>query len=304
MWIVLAICSAILLGIYDVFKKISLKENAVIPVLSASIFISFLFFLPVLALSEWAPETAQRLRVFVPTIPWSTHLLIAFKSLIVLGSWISAYFGMKHIPITIYAPIRATQPIWTVVGALIIFSERLTLIQSIGVVLTITSFYLFSVIGHKEGISWKSNKWIWLILLATLLGTISGLYDKHLMKHFDKMAVQVFSTTYQAIAMLLVSALLWYPTRKSTTPFQWRWAILGISAFLIIADYVYFWALSEEGAMISIISTIRRSGAIVPFCYGALMLHEKNLKVKSFLLLGVLTGILLLAWEKIIAGTL
>ncbi|MBR4840224.1 MAG: DMT family transporter [Paludibacteraceae bacterium] len=294
MWIVLAICSALLLGIYDVFKKISVKENAVIPVLSASIFISFLLFLPVLLFSYECPEKAKEWNIFIPEISWSTHLLILFKSLIVLGSWISAYFGMKHIPITIYAPIRATQPIWTVLGALLIFSERLTLLQSIGVAVTISSFYLFSVIGHKEGISWKRNKWIWLILLATLLGTVSGLYDKHLMKHFDRMAVQVFSTTYQAIAMLLVTLFLWYPNRKNSTPFHWRWSIIGISVFLIIADYVYFWSLSEKDAMISIVSTIRRSGAIVPFCYGALMLHEKNLKVKSLLLTGVLLGIFLL----------
>ncbi len=294
MWIVLAICSALLLGIYDVFKKISVKENAVIPVLSASIFISFLLFLPVLLFSYECPEKAKEWNIFIPEISWSTHLLILFKSLIVLGSWISAYFGMKHIPITIYAPIRATQPIWTVLGALLIFSERLTLLQSIGVAVTISSFYLFSVIGHKEGISWKRNKWIWLILLATLLGTVSGLYDKHLMKHFDRMAVQVFSTTYQAIAMLLVTLFLWYPNRRNSTPFHWRWSIIGISVFLIIADYVYFWSLSEKDAMISIVSTIRRSGAIVPFCYGALMLHEKNLKVKSLLLAGVLLGIFLL----------
>lgn len=33
MWILLALCSACLLGFYDVFKKQSLKGNAVIPVL-------------------------------------------------------------------------------------------------------------------------------------------------------------------------------------------------------------------------------------------------------------------------------
>ncbi|MCB9017694.1 MAG: DMT family transporter [Paludibacteraceae bacterium] len=292
MWIALAIFSALLLGIYDVFKKVSLKENAVIPVLSSSIFISFLIFLPLLAISKTCPESAGNL--YVPEITWKAHSLILLKSLIVLGSWIAAYFGMKNIPITIYSPIRATQPIWTVLGAFIIFSERLSAIQFAGVAITITSFYLFSVIGHKEGISWKSNKWIWLILLATLLGTVSGLYDKHLMRHFDRMAVQVYSTTYQAIAMLLVTAFLWYPTRKSTTPFVWRWSILGISIFLVFADYVYFWALSMDGAMISIISTIRRSGAIVPFLYGAILLHEKNLKVKSALLGGVLIGVFLL----------
>ena len=292
MWIALAIFSALLLGIYDVFKKVSLKENAVIPVLSSSIFISFLIFLPLLAISKTCPESAGNL--YVPEITWKAHSLILLKSLIVLGSWIAAYFGMKNIPITIYSPIRATHPIWTVLGAFIIFSERLSAIQFAGVAITITSFYLFSVIGHKEGISWESNKWIWLILLATLLGTVSGLYDKHLMRHFDRMAVQVYSTTYQAIAMLLVTAFLWYPTRKSTTPFVWRWSILGISIFLVFADYVYFWALSMDGAMISIISTIRRSGAIVPFLYGAILLHEKNLKVKSALLGGVLIGVFLL----------
>ncbi|HOI26686.1 MAG TPA: DMT family transporter [Paludibacteraceae bacterium] len=292
MWIVLAIFSAVLLGIYDVFKKVSLKENAVIPVLTSSILISFLIFLPILAISKISPETAGAF--YVPEITWQAHSLILLKSLIVLGSWISAYFGMKNIPITIYSPIRATQPIWTVIGAFIIFSERLSAIQFAGVAITISSFYMFSVIGSKEGISWKHNKWIWLILLATLLGTISGLYDKHLMQHFDRMAVQVYSTTYQAIAMLLVTIFLWLPTRKTTTPFEWRWSILGISLFLICADYVYYWALSMDDAMISIISTIRRSGAVVPFLYGAIMLHEKNLKVKSVLLGGVLLGVLLL----------
>lgn len=34
MWIVLAFCSAALLGFYDVFKKKALTGNAVIPVLA------------------------------------------------------------------------------------------------------------------------------------------------------------------------------------------------------------------------------------------------------------------------------
>jgi transporter family protein len=64
--------------------------------------------------------------------------------------------------------------------------------------------------------------------------------------------------------------------------------------FLILADFVYFKALSMDDALISVVSTIRRSGAVVPFAYGALFLHEKNLKVKTVLLCGVLTGVFLL----------
>ena len=46
LWLVLAFLSATLLGFYDVFKKLSLKENAVLPVLFLNTFISTLIFAP------------------------------------------------------------------------------------------------------------------------------------------------------------------------------------------------------------------------------------------------------------------
>lgn len=293
MWVVLAICSALFLGIYDVFKKRSLKENAVIPVLFFSIFISTAFFVPLIVMSGFWDGFESSV-LYVPKGDVEAHVHIFFKAVIVLGSWICAYFGMKNIPITIFSPIRATQPIWTVVGAAVIFSEILSGWQLAGVVLTIVSFYLFSIAGLKEGVSWRSNRWVWLVILATILGAMSGLYDKHLMKQFDRMTVQVYSSVYQTFLMAAVLFFLWYPNRTKNTPFQWRWSILGISVFLILADFVYFKALAMDDALISVISTIRRSGAVVPFAYGALFLHEKNLKVKTVLLCGVLTGVFLL----------
>jgi transporter family protein len=293
MWVVLAICSALLLGIYDVFKKRSLRDNAVIPVLFLSIVISTFMFVPIVVLSV-VSEDFKDSGLYVPKADLEAHLYIFVKAVIVLGSWICAYFGMKNIPITIFSPIRATQPIWTLIGAVVFFAEVLSGWQVAGVALTIVSFYFFSIAGLKEGVSWKSNRWVWLVILATLLGAVSGLYDKHLMRLFDRMTVQVYSSVYQTILMAAVLFFLWYPNRGKTTPFQWRWSIVGISVFLILADFVYFKALSMDDALISVVSTIRRSGAVVPFAYGALFLHEKNLKVKTVLLCGVLTGVFLL----------
>lgn len=293
MWVVLAICSALLLGIYDVFKKRSLRDNAVIPVLFLSIVISTFMFVPIVVLSV-VSEDFKDSGLYVPKADLEAHLYIFVKAVIVLGSWICAYFGMKNIPITIFSPIRATQPIWTLIGAVVFFAEVLSGWQVAGVALTIVSFYFFSIAGLKEGVSWKSNRWVWLVILATLLGAVSGLYDKFLMKQFDRMTVQVYSSVYQTILMAAVLFFLWYPNRSKTTPFQWRWSIVGISVFLILADFVYFKALSMDDALISVVSTIRRSGAVVPFAYGALFLHEKNLKVKTVLLCGVLTGVFLL----------
>lgn len=244
-------------------------------------------------MSQIVPEEMKSVRFFVPSMTWSEHGYVFLKACLVLGSWTCAYFGMKNIPITIYSPIRATQPIWTVLGALLLFSEVLPPLQVVGVTVTILSFYFFSLVGLKEGVSWKTNHWVWLVILSTLLGADSGLYDKHLMQSFDRVAVQVYSTIYQLFIIGILLLFIWFPRRRSF-PFQWRWSILGISVFLMMADYVYYWSLSSDGALISVISTIRRSGAIVPFTFGALILKEKNLKVKSLLLCGILLGVTLL----------
>lgn len=56
MWLLLAFLSATLLGFYDVFKKQSLKDNAVLPVLFLNTFFSSLVFLPFILLSVYEPD--------------------------------------------------------------------------------------------------------------------------------------------------------------------------------------------------------------------------------------------------------
>lgn len=251
MWLLLGLLSAVFLGIYDIFKKISLKNNAVIPVLFFSILTSSCLFLPFTFVSYYFPGRIEHTIFYVPRVDWHAHIFIFIKSIIVLSSWIFAYFAMKHLPITIASPIRSTQPVWVVLGALFFWGEKLSLYQMMGVGVTLISFYLFSVAGSRDGFSIKNNKWIWFIILATLTGAVSGLYDKYLMKEFDRFAVQVYYTYYQALLMGFVTLFFWFPTRKKTTPFVWKWSIVHISIFLVIADFCYFYALSMAGSKIS-----------------------------------------------------
>lgn len=294
MWLFLAFVSALLLGSYEVFKKVSLEKNAVIPVILVSILFSCLILSPFFIISEFFPNVLKGSLFFVPQMDFHTHLLFILKALIVLTSWLFAYFALKHLPISFSSPIKATQPVWTVIGAMLIFGEKLNGFQAAGVGLTLVSFIMFSVVGKKEGISFKTNKWFWFIILATLTGALSGLYDKYLMVKFDAMSVQFYYTFYQAIIMGIITLFLWAPTREKTTPFKFKWAILFISLFLVTADFVYFYALTLPDSMISVVSTIRRSGVIVPFLYGAIILHDKNIKLKIIDLIGVLVGMFLL----------
>ena len=56
MWLLLAFLSATLLGFYDVFKKQSLKDNAVLPVLFLNTLFSSLIFLPFILVSAFEPD--------------------------------------------------------------------------------------------------------------------------------------------------------------------------------------------------------------------------------------------------------
>lgn len=294
MWLGLAFLSAFLLGCYDVNKKLSLNGNAVVPVLFFNTLVCSLIFLPFVVVSAANPEVLKGSIFFVPPAPWQVHGYILLKAIIVLASWHFAYFATKHLPLTITGPINATRPVMTLVGAMLIFQERLNVYQWIGVLLAITSFFMLSSSGKKEGIHFAHNKWIFFMVLAAVTGSISGLYDKYLMKFIEPMVVQAWYNFYQCALMVFVVAILWYPTRRRTTPFRWRWNIILISIFLSMADFVYFYALSYPDSMISIVSMVRRSSVLVTFAAGALFFHEKNLKNKAVDLFLVLLGMIFL----------
>ncbi len=294
MWLLLAFTSAALLGFYDVFKKKALHDNAVLPVLGLNTIFSSLIFLPFIVLSYIDGGISSQSMFYVPQAGWEVHKFILLKSVIVLSSWIFGYFGMKHLPITIVGPINATRPVMVLVGAMLIFGERLNLYQWIGVLLAIFSFFLLSRSGKKEGIDFSKNKWILFIVLAAITGAISGLYDKYLMKQLHPMLVQSWYNIYQVFIMCPILALLWWPKRKTTTPFRWSWAIIFISIFLCAADFAYFYALSYQDSMISIVSMVRRSSVIVSFAVGAMVFREKNLRSKAIDLVLILIGMIFL----------
>lgn len=287
MWWALAFLSALLLGFYDSFKKASLKGNAVIPVLLLNTVFCALILLPFAIQTGWGNWYIQK------------HIIL--KSVIVLSSWLSGYYAMKYLPLTIVGPINATRPVMVLIGAMIIFGERLNLYQWIGVTLAIISFFLLSRSGRKEGIDFRHNKWIWCLVLAAVIGAFSGLYDRYLMAPtgsggvgLDRMQVLSWYNIYQAAMMAVMLLLAWYPRRAATTPFHWQWTIPFISIFLCGADFVYMWALTADDALISVVSMIRRGSVVVSFLFGAIAFKEKNLKSKALDLAFVLLGMVFL----------
>lgn len=324
MWLVLAFLSATLLGFYDVSKKQALRDNAVVPVLTLNTLFCSLIFLPMVVLSAVGLIEPTDL-FYVPVCGWEAHKYVILKAVIVLSSWLCGYMAIKHLPLTIVGPINATRPVMVLLGAIMVFSERLNAYQWVGVLLAIASFYLLSRSGKREGIDFRHNRWIVMAVSASAFGAVSALYDKFLLAPQEaggvgmhRMVVQSYFTFYQFIMMTCVLMVMeWRSTPKRsvshkearekglslsslfTLPmtlksFHWHWAIPLISLFLSMADFAYFYALSLPAALISVVSMIRRGSVIVSFVVGALVFKEKNLRAKASDLALVLLSMLFL----------
>jgi transporter family protein len=293
MWVSLAFLSALMLGFYDVAKKHSLKNNAVLPVLWLNTLFSSIIFLPALLDSIVGGGWLNGTLFETASGSWRDHAMVFTKAAMVLSSWIFGYFGIKHLPLTIVGPINATRPILTLVGAMLIFGERLNGYQWIGVILAIVSLYLLSRSSKKEGVYFAHNRWILCVTAAALIGACCGLYDRHIMYSMNAVFVQSWYSFYQLLLMSIIVAALWLPKRHEQK-FHWSWAIPMISILLTTADMAYLNALSSSAAMIAVVAMIRRSSVLVSFACGAMLFEERNLKAKALDLLLILIGMIFL----------
>ncbi len=295
-WLLLALLSALFLGLYDVAKKASLNANAVLPVLFACSLAGSALVLPAGLLSWAAPGLAQAVGVFVEPLPWRAHLLVLAKAGIVTASWCLTFFAIKQLPISIAAPVRATAPLFVLLGAVLLFGEKPTPLQWVGIGAIVASYFAFSVLGKAEGIHFGRDRWVWMLFAGTLVGACSGLYDKHLLQGaaLPPMTLQFWFTLYNAALQGLLVAALWWPRRAQGSPFRWRWSIVAVGALLLAADNLYFRSLAQTGALVSVVSIVRRSNVVVSFAVGSLAFRERNRIGKAGALAGVLVGLLLL----------
>jgi drug/metabolite transporter (DMT)-like permease len=292
-WIAASLMSAFFLGCYELCTKHAVRDNAVLPVLFCANVCSATLWCALLAAAALVPGALPPGLLVAPlTLP--QHGLLLLKSTIVAGSWVCTYFAIKHLSVSLASPIRATGPMWTLLGAVLVLGERPTWLEGLGIIITLASFVGLSVAGRKEGVHFHRNKWFGFLLAGTLLGAVSGLYDKYLLARagFSAATVQCWFSVYLAALFLPLAVgwkLRWWPRHL----FHWRWSILGVSLFLLVADFVYFDALRNPEALVSLVSSMRRGSVLVAFAGGLFLFKEPNGWAKLPAVLGVLTGIVL-----------
>lgn len=292
-WIAAALLSAFFLGVYELCSKHAVRDNAVLPVLFFSTLTGALVWGMLLAIAWVQPG---RLPAGLLTDPLTAfqHCQLALKSATVAASWVFTYFGLKHLPLSLGSPIRATSPLWVLVGAVLILGERLTWLETLGVLTTIVAFIGLSFAGRSEGVHFHRNKWVWFLIAGTVLGAASSLYDKYLLGRagFSVPTVQAWFSIY-LLVLFTPLAIGWKRRWWSRNEFHWRWSIPAIALALLVADYIYFGALADKGSLVALVMSLRRGSTLVAFAGGVWLFKEETGWRKVLAVLGILVGIAL-----------
>ena len=286
MWLWLTVLSALLLGTYDVAKKRALKRNGVYWILVTATGLTALYLSPFL---------------FLKTGSLSDHLSLVLKAVLVSASWVSGLKAMGCLPLTTVSTIKASRPMFVLIFSIILFGEKLNLLQWLGVAIVMTALFLSSRSKHHETDKKTSAKGISLMVVSVLSGAASALYDKHILQHLhlEPMFVQSWTNLYVTILLAILLLVQYLTDKEHFQPFAWDWRILLISVFITVADALYFFAVNEPDAMLSIISMIRRCSVLITFLGGVLILKEGHVRDKALDMVLMMAGVALLLWGSL-----
>ena len=300
MWVLLAVFSAILLGTYDVAKKQALRKNGTFAVLLVATALSTLFVSPFLRIG-----------------PAEDHFKLALKAVLVTASWVSGMEGLKRLPLTTVSTIKGSRPVFVVLFSIILFGERLNWMQWLGIAIVLGALYMLGFTSRRDASAQvRKTGFIWMGI-SVLTGVASALYDKYIMKGMEPMFVQswtnLFITVILALCVLVKRLVVsgragrassdrlrprsreWEGALPaSSDKFRWDWTLVLVAVLITGADALYFFALKQPDALLSIISVVRRASVLVTFVLGAIIFHEGNIRAKGLNMLLMAAGVVLL----------
>jgi bacterial/archaeal transporter family protein len=295
--LLLAFVSALLIGGYEVARKAAVGRDTPERMLVTATGSGALALLPAVLLSLVLPDRADAWGL---TIAWLTprdHALVLAKAALVSGVWVCAYEAIRHLPLSVAAPLRATAPVLTLLGAITLYAERPEPQEWAGMLVILVGYLGFAWLGPKEGIDYLRSPWVALLGLGLVLSAASGLYDKYLLQH-----AQVPPTTLQFWFLAYGTGLQWAlltlrERGRPRQPFRIEPTAVLAGLLLVLADQFYLRALAIPGTMVSMIALVRRSSVLVSFTLGGLLFRERLLRQKAAPLGLILVGLGLLLLE-------
>lgn len=280
-WIVFVIFYGILKGSREPMKKAVLSGVNVPTALFAYTFIGFL-------MAACTVKGSLALSGY-------TFFLVAVKSFAVFVAWTASFAALKKVPVSVYGITDMSRVIFATIMSVLFLHESLTVKGVISLILVAGGLY-FANKRQPDGEEQFSMKYTWLIIFSCFMNAVSGILDKYIMS----LGV-ITSSVLQFYFMLMLSVMyLAYIVIKKekfqlATALKNPW-LYALSLSLVFGDRLLFTANSDPESLVSVMTVVKQSSAIVTIILGKLIYNEKNIRRKLICAGVILAGIALAAF--------
>ncbi len=293
MWMLFGISAGVLLGFYDYWTKKAMIGNGVVPVVFWSSICGALLWLP-----AFFPVTAGfGFHVDVWRTGFYQQGVILIKGVAMTLSWLLAYYSVRELPMSFSGAVRASGPLWTLIGGMVVFGEYLSPLQMATVLVSILAYYFLSTVGRSEGIHMLRSLPVFLMLAATILSAVTTVYDKYMVQTLEMpiYAVQAWSALHRCIlALLMLAYIAW---RGGRCRLNWSLSVPLVGVSWVGAELLYFFAVMDPLANVTYLSIFRRTSLVVGFLLSVFLIGEKNVLRKA-----IIIGTIVLSTVVLIVG--
>jgi uncharacterized membrane protein len=184
---------------------------------------------------------------------------------------ITAYRSNAHIDAAQFAILTNLMAVFTVIIAAIFLSERMTLLQLLGVAVLVSTAALVSVRRTTER-TFEISKWSLLAIFSALLAAAALTFEKHLLGQMNVGTYMIIGWGFQTLAMVVLAAGKWHTLKDFGRKGIIKLSSLGILRSLQGITFVIAVSQADIGLLVSIVSY----KSVLIFAGGILFLNEKS----------------------------
>ena len=272
-WIILSIIYGLLCGTRKKKKKQALKK---VPLTQTIIIFNFvILIILIITGGNYA-------------LSFNSYYLIMLKSFCVFLGWLTGFYVIKKIDISVYSIIMLSKVIFTGVLSVIFLNEQINFNKILGFIIISFAIVLVNVNKTKKVIKLK---YIFLTLISSFLISTSLFLDKVILKSTSNFSLQFYYTL-----TLIIFLLIYLIIKSEALNFSYAkksYSVINLGIITFIADYIHFVAASHPNSSVVVMTLTRHSSLIITVFLGSLIYKEKNLLLKFIAVLIIIAGLVL-----------
>lgn len=282
MYIVFAIAYALIISIYNIFKKCAVKKTNEIAVLVMFVTVSFLCSL------MWIPKLTGI----------TTELLLIFmlKGIICPINWFLVLKVLKSANLSCVSLTTVISTVFVFIIGLTVFGESASFLQYFGATVILFSAIAINFINKKNNEPLSLRQFIYLFISA-LISTACSVIDKYTTQHLSNFEVQFWFLLFACLftwGLTIADSIIHkhWPIKKQDFKNFWIY-LAGIALF--VADVFLFLAYVEPGSRLIMINILTKLKTIFAVIFGVIIFKEKNKWLKILIAAFALAGVILIS---------